>query len=160
MFGEALARELEIDSGSEIDNEELYTEQELQDLLEDVANDEEETEIADEIAQSINIQNFTWEQDYESFLGQREDFQELSGPKIEGTAPIDIFTQIWDQTVMDLIVEQTNLYAWQTIAAASETRISAGSRINDWVETTPSEIYRIMAILILMAVCYRSRIDR
>lgn len=41
--------------GSEIDNEELYTEQELQDLLEDVANDEEETEIADEIAQSIII---------------------------------------------------------------------------------------------------------
>lgn len=82
MFGEALARELEIDSGSEIDNEELYTEQELQDLLEDVANDEEETEIADEIAQSINIQDFTWEQDYESFLGQRDDFQELSGPKI------------------------------------------------------------------------------
>lgn len=30
---------------------------------------------------------------------------------------------------MDLIVEQTNLYAWQTIAAASELGISAGSRI-------------------------------
>lgn len=80
-------------------------------------------------------------------------------PLKDGSRPLELFTQIWDETVMDLITHETNKYAWETIAAASETGICARSRLNQWVETSVSELYRLMAIFILMGICVRTRID-
>lgn len=154
---------MEVDSGSEVDEDEL-TEEELRELLQDGLDETQEAERDENIENATQAADperdeFIWEEDYGTFRGQKEEFNEPAGPKIEGTSPIDLFLQIWDQPVMSMIVEQTNLYAWQTIVAASETGISTRSRINNWVEASVSDIYRLMAMFILMGVCYRSRID-
>lgn len=143
---------MEVDSGSEAEEE--NTVEELQELLQSDSDEDEE------ISQPLDPLETDWSEDFNSFRGQKESFQEQSGPQIEGTCPLELFTQIWDETVMDLITHETNKYAWETIAAASETGISARSRLNQWVETSVSELYRLMAIFILMGICVRSRIGQ
>ncbi|KAL0830123.1 hypothetical protein ABMA28_003580, partial [Loxostege sticticalis] len=119
IFGESLALELEVDSGSEIDED--LTQEELLEILEDPVEEDELPE---------GPEGFTWEDNFEYFRGVKEEFNEPAGRKIEGTNPMDISLQIWDQPIMELIVEQTNLYAWQSISAASEIGISIRSRLN------------------------------
>lgn len=121
-------------------------------MLEDDPEEEPEEE-------NINIENFEWSADFSSFRGQREEFLETPGPKIEGTAPIELFLQIWDPSIMNLIETETNRYAMQEIEKASESGIPPRSRCNKWVETSVSELYRLMAIFILMGICVRGRVD-
>lgn len=67
--------------------------------------------------------------------------------------------QMWDQHLLEVILENTNLYALQSIGRASETGISANSRLNDWVETSVSELYRLFAMMILMGICVMGQVD-
>lgn len=112
--------------------------------------EEEAQEDAEGVADDPDLRSFTWDEDYQSFHGQREEFLEQSGPTIEGTAPIDLFLQIWDQRVMDMICDQTNLYAWQTIVAAvhSETGISNRSRLHAWVDTVILQSQKCIWLLV------------
>lgn len=82
-----------------------------------------------------------------------------SGPYYTITSPINIFKRIWDRQIMEVIVEETNRYAWQIIAHASEAGISEGSRLNDWDGTTVEELYQFFSILMYMSLCNRSRLD-
>lgn len=155
-----LAEALAVDSGSE-DEEELTVEQLNELLRDDDPNDNtRENEDDDLSGQDVDFE-FTWSEDYNAFTATREDFQEEVGSRIAGTSPCDLFCQLWDQPLLESIVEETNRYAWQTIAKASESEIgiSAKSRVNDWVETSVSEIYRLIAVIILMGMCLRGRME-
>lgn len=59
---------------------------------------------------------------------------------------------------MKTIVNETNKYAWQIIARASEEGITSVSRLNDWNETTVEELYTFFSILIYMSLCNRARL--
>lgn len=62
---------------------------------------------------------------------------------------------------MDHIVYETNRYAWEHIAARTEFEggIPRKSRLHQWMETSTSELYRLIAIMSLMGMCVRGRID-
>ncbi|KAI8440900.1 hypothetical protein MSG28_009200 [Choristoneura fumiferana] len=64
--------------------------------------------------------SFSWSDDFSTFSGQEEQYTRDPGPRIPTENILDIFNAIWDLTIISLIVEQTNLYAWQTIAKMSE----------------------------------------
>lgn len=146
-----LAEALAIDSGSEEEEEvdELTLEQ-LQQILE-----EEEEEDAGPDG------NFEWAGDFSTFRGTREQFVEEVGSQIDGISPSDIFCQLWDQPLLQNIVNETNKYAWQSIAQAEEREpgIPPNSRMHDWVETNINEVYKLIAIMILMGICVRGRVD-
>lgn len=103
--------------------------------------------------------DFNWTDDYTTFFGRAESFLQEFGSRVDGVCPVNIFCTLWDQTLAETIRDQTNLYAWQTIMQASETGISTESRLNEWVETSVPEIYRLIAITILMGICSLGRVD-
>lgn len=103
--------------------------------------------------------DFSWIEDFANFKGARDIFKEVAGPKFEGTSPVDLFTQLWDRPFIEMIVRETNSYAWDTIARASEIGIPDQSRLNEWVETTVSEIYRLLAVMVAMGVCFKDSIE-
>lgn len=149
-----LAEALAADSGSEADDdddEELTTEQ-LRELLE-----AEE----DEIVEEELSRDFEWSEDFSSFHGNRETFSEESGPKIDGTSPSGLFSQLWDHTLMENIVTETNRYAWENISPHFENSdaMPTASRMRRWVDTTVSEMYRLVSVIILMGMCCRGRVD-
>lgn len=133
------------------------THEELRELLQGGLPEEEDLETEERNSDA----EYNWSDDYSTFTGQREEFREESGPKIEGTVPLDIFTQIWDQTLIESITVETNKYAWETIASRSEDpdAIRANSRCKEWVDTTVDEIYRLIGVIVLMGMCFRARVD-
>lgn len=60
---------------------------------------------------------------------------------------------------MESIVIETNKYAWECIVSATEIGLPTHSRVHDWVETTIPELYRLIAVFIIMSICQRGRID-
>ncbi|XP_013139283.1 PREDICTED: piggyBac transposable element-derived protein 4-like isoform X2 [Papilio polytes] len=156
-----------LDSGSEADDDEFEDEGELnlqlqaiwdEDNLNDHNNDTEA--IAEPALSAINT-NYDWSEDWSGFTGVKEHFNEAVGPKIEGISPLAIFSQIWDQPLMESIVASTNQYAWETIVKYTETEsgIPPKSRLHSWDETSVDELYRLIAVIILMSICVRNRID-
>ncbi|XP_026728811.1 piggyBac transposable element-derived protein 4-like isoform X2 [Trichoplusia ni] len=153
-----LGEELRVDSGSEEEEEPMSLE-ELRAILEETAEDvEEDPEEHERLSESFN-----WSSDYSTFRGQPEVYSQAGerGPNIKETDPLKLFTHVWDHDIMNSIVAQTNEYAWQTIAQASELPdgISAHSRLNDWVETTTDELYKLFAVMIFMSLMVAGRVS-
>lgn len=157
------AEALAVDSGSEVDEGENLTVEQIREILE-----EEQGHEGDEEGHESELENeghdtgpIVWTDDFSMFHGNRASFEEDVGPKIDDTSPSEIFCKFWNQPIIEMIVEETNRHAWQTICQAteSETGIPSHSRINDWVETSVSEIYRLFAVIILMGICLFGRID-
>ncbi|KAI8440905.1 hypothetical protein MSG28_009203 [Choristoneura fumiferana] len=102
--------------------------------------------------------SFSWSDDFSTFSGQEEQYTRDPGPRIPTENILDIFNAIWDLTIISLIVEQTNLYAWQTIAKMSE--LGALPKYLDlWVDTTVEEIRRLFSIMIYMSLNHRARLS-
>ncbi|CAB3232302.1 unnamed protein product [Arctia plantaginis] len=61
---------------------------------------------------------------------------------------------------MELVVRETNLYAWQIILQFSDPDLDAEipKYLEFWTEITVEELYRYFAVLILMSFCHRSNI--
>lgn len=155
-----MVESLAVDSGSEIDEWENYNDDELRRILEE----NEEASLEEGIAaenQNVPDSELIWSENFDGFTGIEETYQEQSGPTIRENCPINIFKTIWNQQIMELIVAETNKYAWQIIARASEYEngITRGSRLNDWFETTVEELYQFISILIYMSLCNRGRLD-
>lgn len=148
----SLAEALEVDSGSEIDEMENFNEDDLLHILDDDQNEE---------GNIIAEAGLNWSENFDEFTGTQENYEEQSGPVIQETSPIEIFKAIWNLQIMEHIVEETNKYAWNIIARASESEegISKASRLNDWDETTVGELYQFFSVLIYMSLCYRARLD-
>lgn len=151
-----LADALALDSGSEIsDDDEELTEEILRQVLEsDNSNDD------DEITPTNN-DHFSWSDDFTTFTGYLESFNEISGPTVSSTDPLQLFQTVWNDDIMRVIAHETNEYAWQTIARLTEVEgaLKPNSRLNDWVEVTVEELYVFFSILIYMSLCYRGRLD-
>ncbi|CAK1548684.1 unnamed protein product [Leptosia nina] len=151
-----LTEEVRLDSGSESEDEFLSAE-EVRAVL------EKSKDFVDEIEDEKPAESFDWSCDYEIFRGRPEPYLNASncGPNIEETDPLKLFTHVWDHNIMSLIVAQTNEYAWQQISQAAESvdGISANSRVNDWVETTTDELYRLFGLIIFMSIVVAERVD-
>ncbi|XP_039751814.1 piggyBac transposable element-derived protein 4-like [Pararge aegeria] len=154
-----LAEALAVDSGSEDDEEDDLDENDLRRILE-IEEEGEEIEERGEEEVMLNY-DFTWSQNFEEFTGTEERFEVQPGPTVQEDTPIKIFKSIWDRSVMEKIVKETNYYAWQKIAAAAEVEdgIKPKSRLYQWEDTTVAELYKFFGIMIYMGICYRSRID-
>ena len=63
--------------------------------------------------------------------------------------PADIYSMMVTDDVYDLIVEQTNLNAQQTLM---ETTIRRSSRLKKWKDTDKIEIKKFLAIVLYMGV--------
>ncbi|CAG4969755.1 unnamed protein product [Parnassius apollo] len=149
-----LTEALAIDSGSEESDIEEYTEETIRQILESNDNDIEEEEFPPALTDGVS-----WSSDFQTFTGVQEFYTEQPGPTITLTDPFELFSSVWDQNIMDLIVRETNEYAWQTIGRLSEVGIKPESRLNDWVEVTVEELYKFFSIMIYMGLCHRGRID-
>ncbi|VEN43200.1 unnamed protein product [Callosobruchus maculatus] len=64
--------------------------------------------------------------------------------------PIDIYRLLVDDSVLDLIVTETNRYASQKISMG----YSGKSRIKHWTDTNKSEICKFLAIAIIMGLSH------
>lgn len=159
IFDGPLADELRLDSGSEEEEESMSLE-ELRAILEETVADLEDD---DPEEYERLFQSFDWSNDYTTFTGQPEEYSQAGecGPNTEGTDPLELFTHVWDDDIMKVIVAETNQYAWDTIAPAYEFSegISTHSRLNDWVETSIDELYRLFAVMIFMSLNVRGRVS-
>lgn len=145
-----------MDSGSE-DEEEPLSLEALRAILED-----EDSENPEDPEETETPFSFDWSRDYNTYTGQPEVYSqaEQCGPNIEGTDPLELFTHVWDQDIMKTIEAETNQYAWETIVQASESGgISSHSRLNDWVETSIDELYKLFGVMILMSLTVRKRVS-
>lgn len=117
-----LAEALAVDSGSENDEEGAdYTEIELQQILEEGIIDEEEVQELDPGAKAIR--DLTWSDNFDTFTATEEihSHTEQCGPRISSIDPFELFSAIWDRSIMEKIVHETNEYAWQLIVRATES---------------------------------------
>lgn len=101
---------------------------------------------------------FTWEESYESFRGKPEEFSgPAPGPIRDYDSAYDAFVDIWDKTIIDRIVLETNRYAKETTDALKEKGVLKGkSRIHQWTETNADEILLLFGVFMLMAIDSRT----
>ncbi|XP_075989768.1 uncharacterized protein LOC142985458 [Anticarsia gemmatalis] len=66
----------------------------------------------------------TWSHNFKTFTGSPLPFTGTPGPTINSTDPYTIFTSIWDQNIMSLIVEETNKYAKQIEKIQEEEKVN------------------------------------
>ena len=65
--------------------------------------------------------------------------------------PISFFELYFDDALINLIVQQTNLYAQQVIAE-KDGRLKKRSRMKEWKETDADEIKLYLAMLLLQGI--------
>ncbi|XP_061705610.1 piggyBac transposable element-derived protein 4-like [Cydia pomonella] len=90
---------------------------------------------------------------------RREIFDESEcGPTITFSDPYNVFVYIWDKDIMEKIALETNKYA-QEVAEKMihENCLLPSSRICEWKDTTPDELYVYFGILLAMGVVVKSR---
>lgn len=104
--------------------------------------------------------NFSWSEDFVSFAGQKETYTRVPGPSFSSHDPSEIFCKIWDREFLELVVRETNEYAWHCIAQLSDPDlgIEIPNYLESWTNITVEELYRYFAVLIIMSFCYRSNI--
>lgn len=92
---------------------------------------------------------FDWNQDPATFHGVKEQFIGTAGPTfpVDDLSPLDVLEKIWDDQIMNLIVEETNAYARQLRKNTKDK-----SRITDWTDVTLDELWTFFGILILQSL--------
>ncbi|GBP36388.1 hypothetical protein EVAR_87967_1 [Eumeta japonica] len=84
---------------------------------------------------------------------RRELFQERTGAKSSYATPYGAFVAIWDHTLVEKIVKETNVFASRLLARmTAQGLISPNSRMTRWKDTTGDEIGRIECTTTLMSV--------
>ena len=101
---------------------------------------------------------FKWVSDFDSFRAVREEFSgPTPGPVKTYDSPYDVFTDIWDKDIIQLIVSETNRYAQQTIETMrNEGTLKPSSRLRLWTETNADEIMFFFAMLMYMGIDTRT----
>ncbi|XP_075975371.1 uncharacterized protein LOC142976054 [Anticarsia gemmatalis] len=96
--------------------------------------------------------SFDWVEGFESFRGVPENFSGPTPGLVRGyDSPYDAFTDIWDKSIIELIVTETNRYAQQTIAALkSKGGLKPSSRLREWTDTNADDIMVLFAIYMYM----------
>ncbi|KAI5639208.1 transposase IS4 domain-containing protein [Phthorimaea operculella] len=102
---------------------------------------------------------FTWSSDFSTFQGKPEKYLRSSKAHTNARTPLGVFMEVWDLQIMNLIADETNRYAWQTIAAMTEREETISDNLGRWKETNTEEMYRFFAVLNYMTLCFRSRLE-
>ncbi|KAL0879316.1 hypothetical protein ABMA27_003095 [Loxostege sticticalis] len=102
--------------------------------------------------------SFVWEKDFESFRGVPKVFSgPTSGPLKDYDNPYDAFTDIWTNDIMELIAQETNRYANQTIESIKANgTLKPLSRLHQWHDTNADEIAVLLAVFMYMGIDNRS----
>ncbi|KAL0803269.1 hypothetical protein ABMA28_017247 [Loxostege sticticalis] len=102
--------------------------------------------------------SFVWEKDFESFRGVPEVFSgPTPGPLKDYDNPYDAFTDIWTNDIMELIAQETNRYANQTIESMKANgTLKPSSRLHQWHDTNADEIAVLFAVFMYMGIDNRS----
>lgn len=137
----------------------------------DIPNDDELTEreldIVNRVSRAMDdavdglvgvSTDFFWQNNFDTFRSVPEIF---SGPTpglvSDYDTPYEVFTDIWSQDFMELIVQETNRYAHQTIKEQIEARkLKESSRLRRWTDTDVDEMFRFFAIYIFMGIDSRT----
>jgi hypothetical protein len=96
---------------------------------------------------------FTLE-DMTYYIGRREQFVGNYGPQNEAktvTESADIFKMVFTQELVEMIVQDTNIYAEQCIVSRGLT-IPLHSRMRDWKPITGDKVYVVLALFMLMEI--------
>lgn len=104
---------------------------------------------------SISPHLCSWSEDFSTFQSAQEAYTRTPGTNTTSEEHVDIFLNIWDQTILEQIVQETNRYASQAVTDASEG-IDSNPKPLEWEETTVEELYRFFAVLIYMSMCVRA----
>ncbi len=73
--------------------------------------------------------------------------------KLKGDAPMDFFNLFFDENLMSTIVDQTNLYYYQTGKASSKV-----AKTPPWLDTTIDEMYVFLATTMLMSFTKKNKL--
>ncbi|CAB3251774.1 unnamed protein product [Arctia plantaginis] len=159
-----IERDLEVNSGSEIDEEENVVDRligcttgedaqescptELNELLQ--LDSTEDQAIRNMAAGDMDVLSFNWCADYNNFEGVQEEFSGPSGPTFDhsGMSPLQVFQQIWDTNIIDHIVNETNRYARQLFLKQK----CNWTRLSRWKDVTSDEFWRFLSNLMLQSV--------
>lgn len=75
------------------------------------------------------------------------------GPLNDFDKPHDAFLAIWSRDIMEVIAEETNRYAMQTIEyATAKGTMKPSSRLHKWVDTDADEITVLFGVFMYMAI--------
>lgn len=101
---------------------------------------------------------FNWSESFDSFRGVPEVFSGPSPGAIKDyDEPYDAFMDIWSKDIMELIANETNLYAKQTIdAMKAKGTLKPTSRVHQWQDTDADEIAVLFAVYMYMGIDVRS----
>lgn len=98
----------------------------------------------------LDERNFSWKK--KEFKPQEHAFDLSSSGICNGitaaSSELEIFESLFTPDIVDTTVEQTNIFQRQVVAALTP---AAGSRIHQWKDVTPRELYIFLAVIMLMA---------
>jgi hypothetical protein len=89
-----------------------------------------------------------------TFSGAREKFCDVCGPQFDISSDVvivDVFEKLFDLSLVQYIVEETNKYAQQQITKRTAP-FAFSSRIRKWKDVTVDEMYVIIALFMLMEI--------
>ncbi|XP_022829638.1 piggyBac transposable element-derived protein 4-like [Spodoptera litura] len=121
---------------------------ELSEALENL--DRQDDNALREIANE-DMLDFDWSHDHTIFTGQREIFTGIAGPTftVDGMSPFQIFSKIWDDDIINLIVRETNRYGAMLCSAKD---LQTFSRLRRWTPITSQELWTYFGILMLQSI--------
>ena len=121
------------------------------DLREVLEGIDYEDDIALRESSREDLLHFNWSHDPHVFRGVRETFAGPAGPTfpIEGMSPFQIFSEIWDRDITELIVRETNKYAASLLA---DTTLGERSRLRKWQPITLQDLWTFFGILMLQSI--------
>ncbi|CAK1587649.1 unnamed protein product [Parnassius mnemosyne] len=112
---------------------------------------EEDQAIRTIAAGEVDVLYFDWCADIKNFEGVREEFTGSSGPTFDhsGLSPLQVFEEIWDTNIIDLIVTETNRYA-NNLKSKRSGKLT--SRMKRWKDVDREEMWQFLTILLLQSV--------
>lgn len=134
-----------ISSSSGSDIEESYASEDLDDILEELAIDEEELTTADDSLDNIQWNEFANRQQSFPFIGKSGLLLDLPSD----ISPSEVLSLFLDETVISLLVIETNRYAEQKLLERETTDYA---RQNRWKPTTSEEIKKFIGLMIWMGL--------
>jgi len=112
------------------------------------SSDEEWEEVVD-----VNEKNvFTWHEGPHSTEPKqfKEPEERWNIDFSEETPVLELFRHFLTDEILNVIVEETNKYAAEKIANASDADMDLSQRLQQWVPVTPADILRFLAVKIQM----------
>ncbi|RVE46171.1 hypothetical protein evm_009175 [Chilo suppressalis] len=158
----------ELDSDSDLDNENINNDPLSTTLEIDTVTDEDLTPYQLRILQTEDRANdevlhhlvpddcfsFNWTRDKSTFTAKRETFTGTPGPTTEmtdTTTPTDIFHMMFDVDFIDMLCTETNRYAQQKLDSMKD-KLSQTTRFSRWTPTDRQEMISLLSIFILQGL--------